>query len=103
MGEGAIRLRRVFQAAAGLVIVALLVGLYRAKTDAGATQARVRALEAEITEIDADIRALRAESAALETPARVEELAEAQLRLRPGGAARADEEADLRTALPAPR
>jgi cell division protein FtsL len=78
---------RWYRLAAMALILTLLVGLYRAKTDASAAQARLRALEAEITETQVNIQGLKAEIAALETPARIEALARRELKLTPGAAA----------------
>lgn len=78
---GKAQLIRWLQIAAVAVIVALTVGLYRAKSDAARTEARVRALNAEIVEREARLRELRAEIAALENPARIERLAEQRLGL----------------------
>lgn len=94
---------RAFQIAAAVLILALAVGLYRAKTDAGAARARVRDLQTNITETRADIRELKAEIAHLETPARVEALAKQELKMEPGREARALPERALDEALPAPR
>ncbi|MGE3142721.1 MAG: hypothetical protein AB7L65_05330 [Hyphomonadaceae bacterium] len=96
-------MKRIFQIAAAVLVTVLVVGLYRAKTEAGAARTRVRALETEIAETQADIRALRAEAATLESPARIEGLARRELHLTPGAAARAQPESALDAALPPPR
>lgn len=95
-------LRRAFYAAAALIIVALIVGLYKAKSDAARTQAHVRQLQHEIEEREADLRALRAEIAAQESPARIEALAESRLGLTPGSGAAALPEQTMKQRLPAP-
>jgi len=93
---------RWFRIAAMVLVVALLVGLYRAKTDAGAARAHAQALQAEITEAESNIRRLKAEIAAQETPARVEALARRELRLEPGRAQPLPE-SEMDRLLPAPR
>lgn len=95
--------RRMFQIVAALLVVALVIGLYRAKTEAGAARLRVRALQGDIAARQADINALRAEVAHLESPARVDALAKRELTLAPGGAASARPETEIAAALPAPR
>lgn len=94
-------MKRAFQIAAAVLILVLVVGLYRAKTEAGAARGRVHALQAEISETQADIRELRAETAALETPARIEALAEKR-NMQIGAQARALPERSIDEALPAP-
>jgi cell division protein FtsL len=96
-------LRRALQIAAALIIVALAVGLYRAKSDAAKTEAHVRQLQREISEREADLRALRAEIAQLESPARIEQLAEEELGLVVGGESAALPESAIDRRLPAPR
>ena len=76
-------MRRWLNVAAALIIVALVVGLYKAKTDAAKARAHVRQLEQRIEDAQADMRALRAEIAAQESPARVEALARDQFGERP--------------------
>lgn len=95
-------MRRALHALAVVIIVVLVVGLYKAKTDASRAAANVRALEAEISEAQADLRALRAEIAHLESPERVEALAERHLDLELGRESRALPEAAIDTELPAP-
>lgn len=97
------RLRFWLQAAAALVVVALVIGLYRAKSDAAQAEARVRALNAEIAERRAELRELRADIAAQESPANIERLAEQHLGVVPGGESAALSEADIAATLPAPR
>ncbi len=53
-------LRRGFYAVAVVIIAALAVGLYKAKTDAARTETHVRQLQRQIEDREADLRALRA-------------------------------------------
>jgi cell division protein FtsL len=76
------QMRRWLNIAAALIIVALVVGLYKAKTDAAKAQAHVRQLEQRIEDAQADMRALRAEIASQESPAHVEALARDQFGAR---------------------
>jgi cell division protein FtsL len=96
-------LRRGLYAVAALIIVALVIGLYKAKTDAAHTETRVRELQREIAQSEADLRALRAEIAQLESPARIEALAEERLGVTVGSESAALPEAALAERLPAPR
>jgi len=73
MGKATIR--RALYATAALIIVALVVGLYRAKSDASRTEAHVRALQTEIGDREAGLRSLRAEIAEQERPANIERMA----------------------------
>lgn len=92
------------QIIAGCVIVALAIGLYKAKTDAARAEAHVRELRNAIAESEADMRALRAEIAHLESPARVEALTRRHLgELRIGAAGEALPESAIASALPPPR
>ncbi|MBY0562583.1 MAG: hypothetical protein K2P58_00250 [Hyphomonadaceae bacterium] len=75
------RLIRLLQAAAVIVVALLAVGLYRAKSDAARAETRVRALNLEIAEREARLRELRSEIATLESPGRIEQLAEERLGL----------------------
>ncbi len=72
MGKALIRAAQI---GAGLLIVLLTIGLYKAKTDAAKTEAHVRTLEVQISESEARLRALRAEIAGQESPERIEALA----------------------------
>jgi cell division protein FtsL len=96
-------LRRGLYVVAALIIVALVIGLYKAKTDAARTEAHVRQLQQEIAQSEADLRALRAEIAGLESPARIEALAEDRLGARVGSESAALPESALKQSLPAPR
>ena len=101
MGKAA--LRRAFHAAAVVVIVALAIGLYRAKSDAAKTEADVYRLNGEIAEREARLRELRAEIAALESPARIEQLNEDRLGLVVGNESAALPESAIAQSLPAPQ
>lgn len=68
------------------VTAVLAVGLYKAKTDAAATRARIQGLESELRGARRAVAALEAEVAALEAPARVEALARVHLGAEPGRA-----------------
>lgn len=96
-------MRRALHALAVVIIVVLVVGLYKAKTDASKSAAHVRQLETQISDAQADLRALRAEIAHLESPERVEALAERHLDLELNRDARALPEDAIDTALPQPR
>lgn len=95
-------IRRALHIAAVVVIVALAVGLYRAKSDASKTERHVRELQTEITEREAGLRALRAEIATQESPENIERLAE-QHGAVVGDEATALPESAMADRLPAPR
>jgi len=97
------QLRRTLQALALVLIIALAIGLYKAKTDAAATEAHVRALQNDIAEGEADMRALRAEIAELESPERIERLAQDRLGSVTGSESAALPEAEIAARLPAPK
>jgi cell division protein FtsL len=97
------QLTRLFQIAAVIVIAALTVGLYRAKSDAARTEAHVLRLEREVSDREARLRELRAEIAELESPARIERLAEDRLGLVAGGESDALPEEAIGDSLPSPR
>jgi cell division protein FtsL len=96
-------LQRTWHIAGMALVAALVVGLYKAKTDAARSQAHVRVLETEIQDEEARVRALRAEVARLESPENVERLARERLGLEPGAESRALPEAAIGERLPAPR
>lgn len=73
---GKAQLIRGLQIVAAILVVVLVVGLYKAKTDAAQTQAHVHQLQDEISSAAADNRALRAEIAHLESPGHVARLAQ---------------------------
>lgn len=98
-----VTLKRWFQIAAGVVIVVLAVGLYRAKSDAARTETDVRRLNAEIAEREARIRELRAGIAEQESPARIEQLNEQRLGYEVGSEGASLPEADIARRLPAPQ
>lgn len=100
---GKAQLIRAAQIGAGLLIVVLAIGLYKAKTDAAKTEAHVNQLQDDIAESEATLRALRAEIARLESPARIEALAERHLGVTPGEEAPALPESAINTRLPQPR
>jgi len=95
--------RRSLHILAAVVIVLLAVGLYKAKSDASKAQAHVRELQNQIGDTEADMRALRAEIAHLESPARVQDLAERELGVHVGSESVALPESQINERLPAPR
>jgi cell division protein FtsL len=99
---GKVTLKRALFIGAGVLIAVLVIGVYKAKTDAQKTEARVHELQAQVEETEADLRALRAEIAHLESPERIEQLAEQHLGVTPGGESAALPEEALNT-LPPPR
>jgi cell division protein FtsL len=99
---GKVTLKRWFQIAAGVLIVVLAVGLYRAKSDAARTESEVHRLNGEIAEREARLRELRAEIAELESPARIEDLNERRLGLVVGSESAALAESEIASRLPAP-
>lgn len=96
-------LRRGFYAVAALIIVALVIGLYKAKTDAARTEAHVREMQRQVEQSEADLRQLRAEIAELESPARIEALAEDRLGVVVGSEGAALPETAIGQRLPEPR
>ena len=97
------QLTRALQIAAALIVVVLVIGLYKAKTDAAKTETHVRQLQSEISETEADLRALRAGIAAQESPARIEAMAQERLGLVVGGESTALPEAAMDRDLPPPQ
>ncbi len=95
-------LTRLFQFMAAILVAALAVGLYKAKTDAAGAEQRVRALQIEIADTQARMRALRAEIARAETPANIEKMAEEHLGLVVGDQSAALPETAIDRQLPAP-
>ena len=85
---GKAQLIRALQIVAAILVVVLVVGLYKAKSDASKAEAHVRQLHSEIADTEAANRALNAEIAHLESPERVEQLAQEHLALRRGARAR---------------
>ncbi len=100
---GKAQLIRALQIAAAIIVVVLVIGLYKAKSDAANAEAHVRQLHREIADTEAANRALNAEIAHLESPERVEQLAHEHLELTPGGQSAALPESDLNRRLPAAR
>jgi cell division protein FtsL len=96
-------LRRGFYAVAALIIAALAIGLYKAKTDAARTEAHVRDLQQQVEDSEADLRALRAEIAHLESPGRIEALAEDHLGVSVGSEGAVLPEAEINRRLPPAR
>jgi hypothetical protein len=86
-----------------IVLIALAVGLYRAKSNAARTEAHVRALSAEIAEREARLRELRAEIAERESPANIARLNEEVLGRTVGSESAALPERAIAERLPAPR
>lgn len=95
--------RRLLHILAGVLVIVLVIGLYKAKSDAAQAQQHVRDLQTEVEDGEADLRALRAEIAHLESPARVEALAERELGMTVGSESAALPEAAIGQRLPAPR
>lgn len=95
--------RRTLHILAAVLIVVLAIGLYKAKSDASQAQEHVRTLQTQIDDTEADLRALRAEIAHLESPARVENLAERHLGVSVGSESAALPETQIDQRLPAPR
>ncbi len=96
------QLTRLFQVAAAILVVALAVGLYKAKTDAAHTETRVRALQTQVTDAQAKMRALRADIARAESPANIEKMAEEHLGLVVGDQSAALPETAIDGQLPLP-
>lgn len=93
---------RLFQAVAAILVIALAVGLYKAKTDAAHTEARVRALRTQVADTQANMRALRAEIARAESPGNIEAMAQEHLGLVVGDQSAALPETAIDGQLPAP-
>ena len=96
-------LRRVLHIVAVVVLIALAVGLYRAKSNAARTEAHVRALNADIAEREARLRELRAKIATQESPANIERLNAERLGRTIGSESAALPERTIVERLPAPR
>jgi cell division protein FtsL len=86
-----------------LLVVVLVIGLYKAKTDAARTETHVTQLQSQIATEESDQRALRAEIAHLESPEHVQALAQDHLDLSPGAQGQALPESQINQRLPAPR
>ena len=100
---GKAQLIRGLQIVAAILAVVLVVGLYKAKSDASRAEAHVRQLHQTIAETEASNRALNAEIAHLESPAHVEQLAQEHLNVAPGAQSAALPENTMANRLPAPR
>jgi cell division protein FtsL len=100
---GKAQLIRGLQIVAAILVVVLVVGLYKAKSDASRAEAHVRQLHLTIDETEASNRALNAEIAHLESPAHVEQLAQEHLDVAPGAQSAALPESTMANRLPAPR
>ena len=96
------KLVRWAQIAAAVLVAALAVGLYRAKSDAAKTEAHVHELQQQIADREASLRELRAEIAQRESPANVEALAEDHLGAVVGSESAALPESAINDRLPAP-
>jgi cell division protein FtsL len=94
---------RALQIIAAILVAVLAIGLYRAKSDAARTEARVRELQEEISEREATLRELRAEIARRESPASIEALAEERLGAVVGSESPALPEAAIGERLPPPQ
>lgn len=100
---GKAQLIRALQIAAAIIVVVLVVGLYKAKSDASKTEAHVRALQSQIVQTESDNRALNAEIAHLESPEHVQRLAHDHLDVTPGAESAALPQSEIASRLPAPR
>lgn len=74
---------RVVNFAAGAVLLALAVGVYLAKTEAGREATAISKVERQIVTEKAQIRMLQAEVASLEQPERISRLSTGYLGLAP--------------------
>ena len=74
---------RLVDLCAAALLVALILGVYLAKTMAGRERAEIAGMDRQIGEEQERIRLLQAEVAHLEEPARLEHLAESSLGMGP--------------------
>ena len=74
---------RLVDLVAAALLVALILGVYLAKTMAGRERTQIARVERQIDEEQARIRLLQAEVAHLEEPARLEHLSETYLGMAP--------------------
>jgi hypothetical protein len=81
--ERRVRGFRLVDLVAAALLVALILGVYLAKTMAGRERAEIASVERQIVEEKARIRLLHAEVAHLEEPARLERLSASYLGLAP--------------------
>lgn len=84
------------------LIVVLVVGLYRAKTEADGMRAQVSRLESEVASARAEVKTMAAEAAYLENPERIESLARKELGLKPASLSQRKTLDQMDEALPAP-
>lgn len=96
-------MRRALHIIMALLVIVLVVGLYKAKTDAAQTEAHVRQLQHQIADEESDQRALRAEIAHLEGPENVQHLSQEHLALTPAQQGQALPASQIDQRLPAPR
>jgi cell division protein FtsL len=96
-------MRRALHIIMALLVVVLVVGLYKAKTDAAQTEAHVRQLQRQISDEESDQRALKAEIAHLESPGHVDTLTQDHLELTPAQQGQALPASAINDRLPAPR
>lgn len=75
--------RGVFVTLGGILILALMIGLYQAKAEAQATRKNIANLEKDLRQTRRAISAREAEIAYLERPERLKELARSRLDLAP--------------------
>lgn len=96
-------MRRALHIVMALLVIVLVVGLYKAKTDASKTEAHVSQLQHQIADEESDQRALKAEIAHLESPEHVQALAQDHLELTPAQQGQALPTSEINQRLPAPR
>lgn len=96
-------MKRALHIVMALLVVVLVVGLYKAKTDAAQTEAHVRQLQHQIADEESDQRAMKAEIAHLESPEHVQALTQDHLELAPGAQGQALPASAIDQRLPAPR
>jgi cell division protein FtsL len=80
-----VRPRDFFVPVASLLILAMAVGVFKAKTDAAATRKRISDLERAIAAQRDEARELAAEVQYLENPRRIDALARRELGMAPAG------------------
>ena len=79
---------RIFEVAAFACVLAMMFGVYLAKTNAGRERAKIANVERQIAEEQRKLKLLRAEVAHLEQPERLGRLSNAHLGLQPGDGTR---------------
>jgi len=95
-------MRRALHIVMALLVIVLVVGLYKAKTDAAQTEAHVIQLQHQIGDEESDQRALKAEIAHLESPEHVQALSRDHLELTPAQQGQALPTSQINQRLPAP-